>query len=417
MKAVNTKSLVNPRIAFIMKSASLLLLTLLMFFVSACAAFGSTESSSSETPQQGSTSLNPVSQTHFQHLPEGLLNPNHPVLDRVFGYKCGLAAYQASPHNAMAVTGDGWVIPETGEVVTGGNNSCDVTGLAGIAHQYGAKSFLTLGVDASQHTPKQLATYLQNAVNDPSLLDIIVSKAVNGHYDGVILDYETVDGSVPGIDKTFQQYCIKLREKLQAQSPALTLGIDMIHKTSDNDPFNNLNAFENWRLLGQDGVCDFIIMMSLDEHLGKPGAGVEWSWVNDQVQYLEKTMPQALPKVIWLLPLYGYKWQEKSDGTWALIDGDVSCPYAMNIPSQGVNVISKVDDPPFLEYSYSNNGQTVHRKLWYNTTASLLNIISHLQQAERDFLHDPTFKVPVSFWYRGDECSNLDSQLAQFYAA
>jgi hypothetical protein len=60
MKAVNTKSLVNPRIAFIMKSASLLLLTLLMLFVSACAAFGSTESSSSETPQQGSTSLNPV---------------------------------------------------------------------------------------------------------------------------------------------------------------------------------------------------------------------------------------------------------------------------------------------------------------------------------------------------------------------
>jgi hypothetical protein len=391
---------------------------LALMMVSACSGCGSTGSASRETPQQGSTSLNQVSQTHFQHLPEGMLNPNHPVLDRVFGYKCGLAAYQASPHNAMAVTGDGWVIPETGEVVTGSNNSCDVTSLAGIAHQYGAKALLTLGVDASQHTPQQLALYLQHAVNDLSLLDIIVSKAVNGHYDGVILDYETVDGSVPRIDKTFQQYCIQLREKLQAHQPPLTLGIDLIHKTSDNDPFNHLNAFENWRLLGQDGVCDFIVMMSLDEHLGKPGAGVEWSWVNAQLQYLEKTMPQSLSKTIWLLPVYGVKWQEKSDGTtWAEIDGDVSCPYAMNIPTQGVNIINQADDPPFLDYSYTDNGHTVHRKVWYNTTASMLHIMSHLQQAERDFLHDPAFKVPVSFWYRGDECSDLDSQLAQFYAA
>jgi hypothetical protein len=391
-------------------------LVLLMLFVVACSDSGSS-SSSQTTVQQGSQVQHGSSQT-FQHLPVGMLNSNQPVLDRIFGAKCGLAAYQQeSSHNAMAVTGDGWVIPETGEVVTGSNNSCDGTSLAGIAHQYRAKAFLTLGVDASQHTPMQLATYLQNAVNDPSLLDIIVSKAVKGHYDGVILDYETVNGSVPGIDKTFQQYCIKLREKLQAQNPPMTLGIDMIHKTSDNDPFKNLNAFENWRLLGQDGVCDFIVMMALDEHLGKPGPGVEWSWVNAQLQYLEKTMPQALPKVIWLLPLYGYKWQEKSDGTWALIDGDVSCPYAENIPSQGVNVISKVDDPPFLEYSYSNNGQTIHRKLWYNTTASLLNIISTLQQAERSFMHDPALKVPVSFWYRGDECSDLDNRLAQFYAA
>ncbi len=400
MKAGNTQLTVGGvRLTTLIQSVALVLLIL---FVVACSGSGSGSSGSSQT---------------FQHLPAGMLNPNHPVLDRIFGTKCRLAAYQASPHNAMAVTGDGWVIPETGEVVTGSNNSCDVTSLAGVAHQYGAKGFLTLGVDASQHTPKQLATYLQNAVNDPSLLDSIVTKAVNGNYDGVILDYETIDGSIPGIDKTFQQYCIKLREKLQAQNPPITVGIDMIHKTSDNDPFNNLNAFENWRLLGQDGVCDFIVMMSLDEHLGKPGAGVEWSWVNAQLQYLEKTMPQALPKVIWLFPLYGYKWQEKSDGTWALIDGDVSCPYTMNIPSQGVNVIHKVDDPPFLEYSYSNNGQTVHRKLWYNTTASLLNIMSQLQQAERSFMHDPAFKVPVSFWYRGDECSDLDSQLAQFYAA
>ena len=313
----------------------------------------------------------------------------------------------------MAVTGDGWVIPDTGEIVTGSNNSCDITSLASIAHQDGAKAYLTLGVDASQNTTWQLASYLKRAVDNPALLDLIISKTEQGHYDGVILDYETVDVTFPDISKIFQQYCIKLREKLQAQNPALPLGIDIIHKTGDVDPFYKLNAFEDWNILGQNGVCDFFVLMSLDENVAQPGPGVEWSWVNAQLQYIEKTMPQALPKTIWLFPAYGVKWQQNSDGSWARINGDVSCPTALNIVTQATSVQSKTDNPiPMIEYTF--NG--LHQKLWYNTTSSLINLMTQLQGSEREILHNPSFKLPVSFWYRGDECSDLDGQLAKFYA-
>lgn len=153
-----------------------------------------------------------------------MLNPDHPILDRMFGYKCNLAVYQSSPHNSIAVTGDGWVIPETGEAMTGSNNSCQVTTLPSIAHQYGVKAYLTLGVDASQHTPWQVASYLKRAVDNPGLLDIIVQKATQGGYDGVLLDYETVDANFPDISKVSQEYSIKLRMKLQTQNPPLELG-------------------------------------------------------------------------------------------------------------------------------------------------------------------------------------------------
>jgi hypothetical protein len=405
MKAGNVKS------PFFIKIVVLVLLMLLI--VSACSG-----SSSTPSPLQvGSRPLQVGSrQTPPQQFPQGLLTPNRPVLDRMFGYRCGVSVYRASPHYAMAVTGDGWVIPETGEIVTGSNNSCDVTTLSSIAHQYGAKGYLTLGVDASQHSPWQLASYLKRAVDTSGLLDRIVQKAKQGRYDGVILDYETVDANFPTITKIFQEYCIKLRLKLQAQIPALKLGIDIIHKTGDNDSFHKLNAFEDWRLLGQDTICDFFVLMSMKDVLD-PGPLVEWSWINAQLQYLEQTMPQALPKTIWLFPAYGAKWQQNSDGSWAKIDGDVSCPYAMNIVTHNVTILKKAEDPPMLEYTYTDShGQIVHRQVWYNTTSSLINLMTQLQKSERDLLRNQSFKLPVSFWYRGDECSDLDSQLATFYA-
>jgi hypothetical protein len=260
-----------------------------------------------------------------------------------------------------------------------------------------------------------LASYLKRAVDDAGLLDIVVQKAKQGHYDGVILDYETVDASFPKIAKVFQEYCIRLRLKLLAQTPALTLGIDIIHKTADNDAFHNLNAFEDWRLLGQNGVCDFFVVMTMKD-VANPGPIVEWSWINAQLEYLEQTMPQDLSKTIWLFPAYGAKWQQNSDGSWAKIDGDVSCPYAMNIQTQGVSVLKKIDDPPMIEYTFiGSNGQTIHRQVWYNTTSSLIHLMTLLQKSVRDFLQNRSFKLPVSFWYRGDECSDLDSRLANFY--
>src|SRR5262245_26188911 len=116
MKAGNVKSI------FFIKIVVLVLLILLI--LSACSGSGS---SSTPSPLQvGSSHLQVGSrQTPPQQFPQGLLNPNIPVLDRMFGYRCGVSVYRASPHYSMAVTGDGWVIPETGEIVTGSNNSCD----------------------------------------------------------------------------------------------------------------------------------------------------------------------------------------------------------------------------------------------------------------------------------------------------
>jgi hypothetical protein len=33
--------------------------------------------------------------------------------------------------------------------------------------------------------------------------------------------------------------------------------------------------------------------------------------------------------------------------------------------------------------------------------------MTHLQHQLRNLLNDPTYQLPVSFWYRGAECANF----------
>jgi spore germination protein YaaH len=145
-----------------------------------------------------------------------------------------------------------------------------------------------------------------------------------------------------------------------------------------------------------------------------PGAITDWSWTEAQLSYIHKVAPSALSKVIWEFPLYGNKWEQQYDGKWKRIDADVSCPDAVALSQSTAITLREegIDPSPHLVYPYKGK----ERQLWYNTSQSLIILMRSLQQEERTLLHTPSFKLPVSFWYRGNECTDCNVTLHQFYS-
>jgi hypothetical protein len=51
-----------------------------------------------------------------------------------------------------------------------------------------------------------------------------------------------------------------------------------------------------------------------------------------------------------------------------------------------------------------NDGSGNRHELWYETTSSLVAIMTQLREKARILLNNPHYKLPTSFWYRGAEC-------------
>src|SRR5579859_3795377 len=215
------------------------------------------------------TRVVPVAQ---QSLPKGLLKPGYPVLDWVFSRTCSLAvnSYSSSQVNTtVAYDSAAWLYPSDGHLVEGWQD-CDKNALLSQARNQGEPTLLTVGVDSSWPA-HDLAQYIDQASSQPqtpcteqaaTYICNIVNWALSGGYAGVIIDFEIVDWSYPGIRLKFATFMQELQSALHKKG--LLCGVTLISKVGDTpgeDPLYKVNNFQDWKLLS--GV-DFLVDMVLD---------------------------------------------------------------------------------------------------------------------------------------------------------
>jgi hypothetical protein len=359
-------------------------------------------------------------------MPKGLLNPAYPVLDWVFNVTCGQAAssYDASQMNAtIAYDSAAWLYPSDGHLVQG-YQPCDQPALIQQARNAGLPTLLTIGVDGSW-SRHSLAQYIDAASSEPQVpctpqastrICQIINWAVDGGYSGVIIDFELVQEHYPGIAVKFAAFMRELQAALHQKG--LLCGLTIFSKVSDtpaNDPFSGVDEFQNLKLLGG---MDFLIDMVLDYdvELNTPGPLTSVDWVGKTVDYLWQTIPQAMSKIIFEFPLYGREWQQGVNGQWQHIGEDTCAQVMQQRASQ--SLLSNVSTNPLTPEIAWNDASGSRHEVWYNTPASLTGIMAQAQTQVRGLLHDPRYKLPTSFWYRGAECPGFYGQgnaLEAFY--
>lgn len=392
-----------------------LLGAILLLLLSACGNENQVVIIQSASSQSTPLALAPTVPPQQEALPKGLLNQNYPVLDWVFNRTCSQAvtSYSNNPmHATIAYDSAAWLYPSDGHLVEGFQD-CDSNALIQQARNQGIPTLLTVGVDASW-SAQALAQYIDQASSQPQVsctaqakTDIcnIVNWATTGGYTGVIIDFEIVQWNYPNIRTKFATFMQKLQYALHQKG--LLCGVTLIARISDDpkqDPLYKLNNFQDWKALGQ---MDFLVDMALDEDLALriPGPITSVPWIEQQLNYLWKTTPQALSKTIWELPFYGREWQQDSSGKWNTVS-DETCSQVSSQKAVQSLLSNTSTDPTTPEIAWNDQNGNRH-EVWYNNASSLIAIMTQLQQKVRTLLNDPHYKLPTSFWYRGAECSNF----------
>ncbi len=346
---------------------------------------------SPSTPSQ----VTPVVQ---QPLPKSLLNPKYPVMDWVYNVTCGRAvdSYSRSQMDAtIAYDSAAWLYPSD-----------------------------AVGVDSSWWSTRDLAQYIDVASSQQQVpctpeattyVCKIVNWAISGGYAGVIIDFELVKWDYPGIRMKFGMLMQELQAALHQKG--MLCGVTLIPKSSDiaaEDP-HKLEYFQDWKLLSR---IDFLVIMVLDLDLvlNKPGPITTAPWIEKQLNYLWKTIPQALSKTIWELPLYGREWQQNANGKWSPMS-DETCQQVSDQKAAQTVLSGVSTDPTAPEIAWNDQIGNRH-EVWYSTASSLVAIMTQIQGTVRTLLKDSHYKLPTSFWYRGSECANFfgtANALQEFY--
>jgi hypothetical protein len=317
-----------------------------------------------------------------------------------------------------------WLYPSDGHLVEG-SHDCDKGALLSQARNQGLLTLLTVGVDSSWWSTQDLAQYIDVASSQQQVpctpeattyVCKIVNWAISGGYAGVIIDFELVKRDYPGIRMKFGMFMQELQAALHQKG--MLCGVTLIPKSSDNaaeDSFYKLDNFQDWKLLSQ---LDFLIIMALDLDLAlnKPGPITSAPWIEKQLKYLWKTMPQALSKTIWELPLYGQEWHQDANGKWSPM-GDETCQQVSVQKATQTLLPDASTDPTTPEIAWDDQNGNRH-EVWYSTSSSLVAIMTQIQRTVRTLLKDPHYKLPTSFWYRGSECANFfgaANALQEFY--
>ena len=257
-----------------------------------------------------------------------------------------------------------------------------------VAHQNHSKVYGVLGIDLSPGawTKDDVIGYTQRAAQDAQVLQPIIRRVNQYHYDGLVNDIEAGDDSNPA---AFAAYNTNLRRLLHNENPQLLLGTTLIAKTKDLS-----TTWQNWQGLAA-GAVDFFVMMALDHDTiySQPSSIVDTTWLQQIYNYLKKIPQLAGSPIEWELPTYCRIWQLNNG--WS----NQTCEYPEAVKlvhdlqhGTGGRIIddhSQALDNPYVHYT-DNNG--VESYLYYETLPSLINQTKVLQSLQANQC------IYLSFW-------------------
>lgn len=143
-------------------------------------------------------------------------------------------------------------------------------------------------------------------------IQYIVDEVLARNYDGIDIDYESLD---PSMRDNFSAFIRDLAEALHSHGKMLTVAVH----AKDSD-FGGLGGYQDWALIGQ--YVDRLRIMTYDYHWrgSGPGPVAPLYWVQSVAEYAQSVVDPA--KVVVGVPFYGYDWPPQGNAR-ALPWGDI----------------------------------------------------------------------------------------------
>lgn len=249
------------------------------------------------------------------------------------------------------------------------------------SHQHNVKIFATLtnlpeeGDWDSTRVEKILRTRQTRAAH----INDIIKKLNEMNFDGLTIDYESVDASQK--DK-FTLFIQELADALHKDNKVLSVSLHPKRAGSIG-----LGGFQDWYPLSQS--ADQMTIMAFDQHYDEGSAGpvasVDW-----QKKIIDYAASQNVPmdKIYMGMPLFGYDWDhDNTDSATGLTYDDVQKLLAK---THAQVKWSTQDASPY--FTYIENGE--HHEVWFENAESV--------QAKLD-LAKKAGVAGISFWRLGGE--------------
>ena len=207
---------------------------------------------------------------------------------------------------------------------------------------------------------KLLADPAQRATHVTTLVNLVTA----GDYDGIDLDYETMNSGGTSTEKTAVRngFVTLLRELGAAlDTKGRLLSVTVGPRTRVDDP--------NWSVFDYSGIApsvDRFRIMTYDYHWrgGSPGAVAPLSWVNTVLTYAVTVVPKG--KIEAGTPLYGYDWPadpKQPDGYGTATSKNYQEAEALRVQYAAVRQWSSSDAAPYFTYTAADG---VKHVVWYN---------------------------------------------------
>lgn len=201
-----------------------------------------------------------------------------------------------------------------------------------------------------------------NILTDPQRrsrhIQYIVDEVLARNYDGIDIDYESLDSSVR---PSFSAFIIELSEALHAHEKLLTIAVH----AKDHD-YGGLGGFQDWSVIGQ--YTDRVRIMTYDYHWrgGGPGPVAPLYWVQSVAEYAVSVIDPS--KVFIGVPFYGYDWPPQGSARglpWGDIE-DLIEEQELTVNQMQRNQEGRVEESWFRYQSPQGT-----REVWFMTDSGL----------------------------------------------
>lgn len=201
-----------------------------------------------------------------------------------------------------------------------------------------------------------------NIISDPQRrsrhVQNIVDEVLARNYDGIDIDYESLDTS---IRESYSAFIRELGEALHAHGKLLSVAVH----AKDQD-YGGLGGFQDWQVIGQ--YADRLRIMTYDYHWrgGGPGPVAPLYWVQDVADYAASVVDPS--KVFIGVPFYGYDWPPQGNARglpWGDIE-DLIAEQDLTVNHMVRNSNGWVDESWFRYQSAEGT-----REVWFMTDRSL----------------------------------------------
>lgn len=207
--------------------------------------------------------------------------------------------------------------------------------------------------------PRRRARHVQN----------IVDEVVARNYDGIDIDYESLDAS---LRDEFSAFIVELSAALKQHDKLLTVAVH--GKDSD---YGGLGGFQDWALLGE--YVDQLRIMTYDYNWrgSGPGPVAPAYWIGPVAEYARSVVDPS--KIFIGVHFYGYDWPPSGNATarpWSAIE------EIARQQGSTVSFIERNANGPVGESTFTYQTSAGRREVWYMTAVGLANKIQIVQSMD-----------------------------------